>query len=86
VKKLKPLRINGYKKILAGRLVERSPLPLYDTSIYLSTYQVEDKLYYMFETGLQVIGYTDDLERIKRITTKAHLYTFNLFWIMCGRN
>jgi hypothetical protein len=86
MKKLKPLRINGYKNIISGKLLVKEELPLFDTKINLYAYRYNDKIYYVLGTDLQVIGYTDDKERIRELTSKAHIVTYKTFWLMCGRN
>jgi len=79
------LRINGYKEILKGELVNDEKFPLLDTVIYKRIYEVNGKTWILYGNGLQVIGYTDKIPLINRLDKLKKIATFNLFWLLSGR-
>jgi hypothetical protein len=82
---IKKLRINGYKDIIKGEIIVKEKIRLFDCIIYYSQYRVNNKDYFVFETGLYIIGYTDDIN-IAEYYLDNHNMTYNDYWKFCGRN
>jgi hypothetical protein len=79
------LRINGYKEILKGELVNDEKFPLHDTIVYKRIYEVNGKTWILYGTDLQVIGYTDRIPLINRLDKLKGIATYRLFWLLSGR-
>jgi hypothetical protein len=87
------LKINGYKNIL--RMEEKSKLnhDFFTSDKVKITLKVfwdkeNTQIYYLFDTGIQVIGYTDKYTIIAEILQKMqeNNLTYLEFWQLCGRN
>jgi hypothetical protein len=79
------LKINGFKNILAGKLISFDTIELKDTRIKLNRYLVDDKMVYLFGDSFQVIGYTENSDYAIELYKQSAGKTYLEFWAICGR-
>ncbi len=79
------LKINGFKKISSGKVLNTEILTLTDTKIKMIQYQIENKIYVMFETTFSFLGYTEDLDFGQELALATKKLSFDGFMILAGR-